>query len=102
MSFFLAFFFRKGEYFERTFFTFWQNLKQVKTLPAPIISFPSHSHTFVYLEEECTYHSTLVSLVLIMLFSEMLKFSKNIFLKEQNSVKESIESSKIFEKFKFN
>jgi hypothetical protein len=60
----------------------------------PTISFPSHSHTFVYLEEECTYHSTLVNLVLIMLFSEMLNFSKNIFLKEQNFVKESIESSK--------
>jgi hypothetical protein len=41
-------------------------------------------------------------LVLIMLFSEMLKFSKNIFLNEQNFVKESIESSKIFENFKFN
>jgi hypothetical protein len=42
-----------------------------------------------------TYHSTFAASILIILFSEMLKFSE-LFLKEQNFVKENIESSGIF------
>jgi hypothetical protein len=46
------------------------------------------------------YLSTLASLTLIILFSEMLKFSKYIFSKSKNIVKENSEYLRIFHMLK--
>jgi hypothetical protein len=68
-------------------------------IPMMFLNFPMCSpehHAFIpHHTLSNTYHSNFAPSTLIILFSEMLKFSE-FFLKEQNFVKENMESSGIF------